>query len=98
MRNTAADGAHVAARAGRYAAKGAGPFCDAGGTGRNWAAPLLLTGTTAYFTGKGAPMHCTGAAFNVAAMFGPRAIAMLRRLPCVTRTAIQPDQIPPATT
>ncbi len=61
-------------------------------------APLLLTGTMAWFTGKGAPVHFPGAAFIVAALFGLFAIAMLRRLPRVTRTAIQPDQIPPATT
>lgn len=61
-------------------------------------APLLLTGTMAWFTGKGAPVHFPGAAFIVAALFGLFAIAMLRRLPRITRTAARPDQMPPGVT
>ena len=45
------------------------------------AAPGLLTGTMAYFTADGAPVHFPGAAFVVAALFGGLAILMLRRLP-----------------
>ena len=57
-------------------------------------APLLLTGTMAYFTADMAPVHFPGAAFIVAAVFGLLAIAMLRRLP-----RAQPvDQIPPSVT
>ena len=57
-------------------------------------APLLLTGTMAYFTADGAPVHFPGAAFIVAAVFGLLAIAMLRRLP-----RAQPvDQMPPSVT
>ena len=48
-------------------------------------APLLLTGTMAWFTGANAPVHFPGAAFLVAALFGLFAIAMLRRLPRATR-------------
>jgi DHA1 family tetracycline resistance protein-like MFS transporter len=58
-------------------------------------APLLLTGTLAYFTADGAPVHFPGAAFVVAAIFGLLAILMLRRLPRSTQTA---DQIPPSVT
>lgn len=57
-------------------------------------APLLLTGTMAYFTADKAPVHFPGAAFVVAAVFGLLAIAMLRRLP-----RAQPvDQMPPSVT
>src|SRR3546814_6997678 len=38
-------------------------------------APLLLTGTMAWFTADGAPVHFPGAAFIVAAVFGLLAIA-----------------------
>ncbi|MDO9367852.1 MAG: MFS transporter [Sphingopyxis sp.] len=58
-------------------------------------APLLLTGTMAYFTAKGAPVHFPGAAFVVAAIFGLLAILMLRRLPRATQTV---DQMPPSVT
>lgn len=61
-------------------------------------APLLLTGTMAWFTGQGAPVQFPGAAFIVAALFGLLALAMLRRLPRVMRSADDLDQIPPATT
>ena len=63
-------------------------------------APLLLTGTMAYFTADGAPVHFPGAAFVVAAIFGLLAILMLRRLPRTTRTSgdEQADQIPPSVT
>src|SRR3546814_19444304 len=47
-------------------------------------APLLLTGTMAWFTADGAPVHFPGAAFIVAAVFGLLAIAMLRHLPRAT--------------
>ena len=59
------------------------------------AAPILLTGTMAYFTADKAPVHFPGAAFVVAAIFGLLAILMLRRLPRATRGA---DQIPPSVT
>ena len=58
-------------------------------------APLLLTGTMAYFTAKSAPVHFPGAAFVVAAVFGLLAILMLRRLPRATQTV---DQMPPSVT
>ncbi len=58
------------------------------------AAPALLTGTMAHFTGDNAPMHFPGAAFVVAAIFGLLAIVMLRRLP----RAQPADQIPPSVT
>src|SRR3546814_13810890 len=58
-------------------------------------APLLLTGTMAWFTADGATVHFPGAAFIVAAVFGLLATAMLRRLPRATATA---DQIPPSVT
>ena len=58
-------------------------------------APLLLTGTMAYFTAEGAPVHFPGAAFVVAAIFGLLAILMLRRLPRATQTV---DQMPPSVT
>lgn len=63
-------------------------------------APLLLTGTMAYFTADGAPVHFPGAAFVVAAIFGLLAILMLRRLPRATRTSEDEaaDQIPPSVT
>ncbi|WP_054590491.1 MFS transporter [Sphingopyxis macrogoltabida] len=57
-------------------------------------APLLLTGTMAYFTADAAPVHFPGAAFVVAALFGWLAILMLRRLP----RAQASDQMPPAVT
>lgn len=57
-------------------------------------APLLLTGTMAYFTADSAPVHFPGAAFVVAALFGWLAILMLRRLP----RAQSADQMPPAVT
>jgi DHA1 family tetracycline resistance protein-like MFS transporter len=63
------------------------------------AAPILLTGTMAWFTADGAPVHFPGAAFIVAAIFGLLAIAMLRRLPRATRDADpDPDQMPPSVT
>lgn len=58
-------------------------------------APILLTGTMAYFTAKNAPVHFPGAAFVVAAIFGLLAILMLRRLPRATRGD---DQMPPSVT
>ncbi|KTE27091.1 MULTISPECIES: MFS transporter [unclassified Sphingopyxis] len=58
------------------------------------AAPALLTGTMAHFTGDDAPVHFPGAAFVVAAIFGILAIVMLRRLP----RAQPADQIPPSVT
>ena len=58
-------------------------------------APVLLTGTMAWFTADKAPVHFPGAAFIVAAIFGLLAIAMLRRLPPATRVA---DQMPPSVT
>ncbi|NIJ38658.1 DHA1 family tetracycline resistance protein-like MFS transporter [Sphingopyxis panaciterrae] len=58
-------------------------------------APLLLTGTMAYFTANQAPVHFPGAAFIVAALFGLFAILMLRRLP---RAAPAGDQMPPSVT
>ena len=58
-------------------------------------APLLLTGTMAYFTADKAPVHFPGAAFVVAAIFGLLAILMLRRLPRATQVA---DQMPPSVT
>jgi DHA1 family tetracycline resistance protein-like MFS transporter len=63
-------------------------------------APLLLTGTMAYFTADGAPVHFPGAAFVVAAIFGLLAILMLRRLPRATRTSDDDaaDQMPPSVT
>ena len=63
-------------------------------------APLLLTGTMAYFTADGAPVHFPGAAFVVAAIFGLLAILMLRRLPRATRTSEDDaaDQMPPSVT
>ena len=63
-------------------------------------APLLLTGTMAYFTADGAPVHFPGAAFVVAAIFGLLAILMLRRLPRATRTRDDDaaDQMPPSVT
>ncbi|WP_411340255.1 MFS transporter [Sphingopyxis sp. J-6] len=57
-------------------------------------APLLLTGTMAYFTADKAPVHFPGAAFIVAALFGWLAILMLRRLP----RAQAADQMPSAVT
>ncbi|SBV34543.1 Major facilitator superfamily MFS_1 [uncultured Sphingopyxis sp.] len=57
-------------------------------------APLLLTGTMAWFTADKAPVHFPGAAFIVAAIFGLLAIAMLRRLP----RAQPADQMPPSVT
>lgn len=59
------------------------------------AAPVLLTGTMAYFTADKAPVHFPGAAFIVAAIFGLLAMLMLRRLPRATRQA---DQMPPSVT
>ena len=59
------------------------------------AAPILLTGTMAWFTADGAPVHFPGAAFVVAAIFGLLAILMLRRLPRATQTV---DQMPPSVT
>lgn len=61
-------------------------------------APLLLTGTMAYFTAANAPVHFPGAAFIVAAVFGLLAVVMLRRLPRVTGTDASADQIPPSVT
>ena len=63
-------------------------------------APLLLTGTMAYFTADGAPIHFPGAAFVVAAIFGLLAILMLRRLPRATQTSEDgaADQMPPSVT
>ena len=61
-------------------------------------APLLLTGTMAWFTSANAPVHFPGAAFIVAAVFGLLAIVMLRRLPRVTGTDVSADQIPPSVT
>ena len=63
------------------------------------AAPMLLTGTMAWFTARTAPVHFPGAAFVVAALFGLLAILMLRRLPRATRTN-EPaaDQMPPSVT
>ncbi|MDZ3833256.1 MAG: TCR/Tet family MFS transporter [Sphingopyxis sp.] len=61
-------------------------------------APLLLTGTMAWFTAKDAPVHFPGAAFIVASLFGLLAIIMLRRLPRVTRGSDTPDQMPPSVT
>ncbi len=63
-------------------------------------APLLLTGTMAYFTADDAPVHFPGAAFVVAAIFGLLAILMLRRLPRATRTSDDDaaDQMPPSVT
>lgn len=61
------------------------------------AAPGLLIGTMAWFTGSGAPVHFPGAAFLVAALFGLLAIAMLRRLPRAARTS-ESDQMPPSVT
>jgi DHA1 family tetracycline resistance protein-like MFS transporter len=63
-------------------------------------APLLLTGTMAYFTAAGAPVHFPGAAFIVAAIFGLLAILMLRRLPRATQTSGDgpADQMPPSVT
>lgn len=54
-------------------------------------APILLTGTMAYFTAKSAPLHFPGAAFVVAAIFGLLAILMLRQLP-------RASQMPPSVT
>ncbi|HMO75310.1 MAG TPA: TCR/Tet family MFS transporter [Sphingopyxis sp.] len=63
------------------------------------AAPVLLTGTMAYFTADGAPVHFPGAAFIVAALFGLFAMLMLRRLPRVTRGSEESgDQMPPSVT
>ena len=59
------------------------------------AAPILLTGTMAWFTADKAPVHFPGAAFIVAAVFGLLAILMLRRVPRATRGA---DQMPPSVT
>jgi len=61
------------------------------------AAPGLLIGTMAWFTGSGAPVHFPGAAFLVAALFGLLAILMLRRLPRVARSEAS-DQMPPSVT
>jgi DHA1 family tetracycline resistance protein-like MFS transporter len=63
-------------------------------------APLLLTGTMAWFTGAKAPVHFPGAAFLVAALFGLFAAAMLRRLPRAARTDDDetPAQMPPSVT
>ena len=59
------------------------------------AAPLLLTGTMARFTGPDAPVHFPGAAFLVAALFSTAALLLLRRQP---RALPAPAaQIPPAT-
>src|SRR5690606_20421030 len=63
-------------------------------------APLLLTGTMAWFTGRSAPVHFPGAAFLVAAFFGLLAAAMLRRLPRAARAedSEMPAQMPPSVT
>ena len=62
-------------------------------------APILLTGSMAWFTADTAPVHFPGAAFIVAAIFGLLAILMLRRLPRVTRTSDDAgDQMPPSVT
>ena len=45
------------------------------------AAPLLLTGTMARFTGAGAPVQFPGAAFLVAALFAVLCLILLRLLP-----------------
>ncbi|CAM3264500.1 MFS transporter [Sphingomonas antarctica] len=45
------------------------------------AAPLLLTGVMAHFTGSGAPVHLPGAAFLVSAAFALVCIVLVRRLP-----------------
>src|SRR3546814_20745103 len=55
-------------------------------------APLLLTGTMAWFTAAGAPIHFPGAAFIVAAIFCLLAILMLRRLPRATETADRSEE------
>ena len=63
------------------------------------AAPVLLTGTMAWFTARTAPVHFPGAAFVVAAIFGLLAILMLRRLPRATRANEEAaDQMPPSVT
>lgn len=64
------------------------------------AAPLLLTGTMAWFTSDSAPVRFPGAAFLVAALFGLLAAAMLRTLPRATHGADDetPVQIPPSVT
>ena len=49
------------------------------------AAPLLLTGPMAWFTGPQAPMQFPGAPFIVAAAFGLMALGLLRNLPRVAR-------------
>jgi MFS transporter, DHA1 family, tetracycline resistance protein len=54
------------------------------------AAPILLTGTMAHFTGPDAPVHFPGAAFIVSALFGLACLLLLQLLP---RAA----QIPPST-
>lgn len=56
----------------------------------NLIAPLFLTGTLARFTADNAPVHFPGAAFIIATVFGLCALAMIRRLPRVTR-----DHVPP---
>ncbi len=63
-------------------------------------APLLLTGTMAWFTADEAPVHFAGAAFVVAAIFGSLAILMLRRLPRATQSSDDEaaDQMPPSVT
>ena len=64
------------------------------------AAPALLTGTMAWFTGAGAPVHFPGAGFLVAALFGLLAIGFLRRLPraAPAHDGDRPDQMPPSVT
>lgn len=63
-------------------------------------APIVLTGTMAWFTRDGAPVYFPGAAFIVAALFGLLAVLMLRRLPRVTRVSGEEsvDQMPPSVT
>ena len=48
-------------------------------------APLVLTWPMSWFTGPAALVHFPGAPFIVAALFGLLALALLRRLPRVTR-------------
>ena len=61
-------------------------------------APVLLTGTMARFTADTAPVHFPGAAFIISSVFGLAAVAMLRRLPRVTRSADDAGQMPPSVT
>ena len=49
------------------------------------AAPLLLTGPMAWFTGPQAPLQFPGAPFIVAAAFGLMALGLLRNLPRIAR-------------